>query len=398
MKVTYPSEWRTQSRSMRRFYAKYMTWLERLGYVVVVCVLGGFVFAFNYRVEEVVSQDKVKVELAAQTLAPSQPYVVVRSYADPKAVLTKGAPVVDIVVGPAARQASLAVLCKAQGIPGPAMPPVETVVADHGGVLLYDEEKVGLLQAAEAEFGKVVDLSNLTVRAVLSGASVARATIEGECKVTNVVVEPSAGVVVRLQSPEGTRISGQIVGKDAKKQAENLLRSASFKVRDDLGFQTSSLSELQVEYKPGPVAGSAATMADPDPRLVVRAKVVKGEHKAEVQVADFPPSLAAALRDVFNQRLAGKSLSTPEGGPQAFGTDARFIAKLKVKTGGEPGALRLPATALSHSFEVTADLIDPPAQLLEAVRQATLEGKSVTARVELRTGSRPLALILLKKS
>ena len=41
IRTVFERTWRSESRWKRRFYARYMTWLERIGYAVVLLLLGG---------------------------------------------------------------------------------------------------------------------------------------------------------------------------------------------------------------------------------------------------------------------------------------------------------------------------------------------------------------------
>ena len=69
MKTVFPLEWRTQTPWKRRFYAHYMKWLERAGYVLVAGVFAAFVAAFNVKVEDVVSADGVTRAVGTADLA-----------------------------------------------------------------------------------------------------------------------------------------------------------------------------------------------------------------------------------------------------------------------------------------------------------------------------------------
>ncbi len=72
MKKQFPREWRTQNLAKRRFYAKYMTWLEHLGFGVVAVVVGAFIFAFFYQIDDVVTAEGVEIKPASTMVEVSR--------------------------------------------------------------------------------------------------------------------------------------------------------------------------------------------------------------------------------------------------------------------------------------------------------------------------------------
>ena len=72
---------------------------------------------------------------------------------------------------------------------------------------------------------------------------------------------------------------------------------------------------------------------------------------------------------------------------------------VKIKAQGlAGGAPALSATPLKTTFDADVVIDAPPPALVRALRDAARTGKPVTARVELTTGTRPLAFLLLKRS
>lgn len=368
MNRTLPQDWRTQNRALRRVYAKYMTWLERLGYVVVVLVIGGFVYAFNYSVDETVSADKVKLELASQAIKFDTWVGIVQIYAQDKTEVKKG----DAIFS--------------YSVPGFNGRP-RAYVAPYDGVVTLTV-KPGLEGfPARTELGRVYDTSNITLKASLAGASVSRASDKEEVRVSNIVVEPTSGVTYRQATSQGPIVSSQVFDDSLLKAATEALKGYDLKLRDDRPFSASDVTDVTVESLGG--TATAGLASDPDPGLTCKAVVVSAQDKAVVQVADLPPTVSDKLNSAVKETFAKSGLVAPD--------NLRYVLKLKA---GQPdgAAPSLPATALNRTYDIEAKLVDPPSTLLQAVRRATLAGKSVTAKVELKTGSRPLATILLKKS
>ncbi|MBX3111161.1 MAG: hypothetical protein KF857_04060 [Fimbriimonadaceae bacterium] len=368
MRSPLPPDWRTQNRALRRVYAKYMTWLERFGYVVVALVIGGFVYAFTYAVDETVSADKVKLELAGEPAVFDTPVHVVDTLVDDFGPVKRGQPVFTYTTS-------------SQGAP-------QVFVAPSDGIFKMSAKPGpdGIVPPGQA-VGTVYDPNRIVCKASLAGPSVARATESGELRVSNIVVEPSAGVVLRQSTSGGTVVSSQLLGQDLVKSATAALKGYDLKLRDDQPFAPGDVTELSVEAVGGSV--SSARAVDPRAGLTCRAKVLSGRAQAVAQVADLPPDLSAKLREAVAQEMSRQGLQAPD--------DMRFVLKLKgVPDNGSGTAV--PATALTRTFDIDAELVGPPEELLGAVRRALMAGKSVTAKVELKTGSRPLATILLKKS
>ncbi|MBL8041147.1 MAG: hypothetical protein JNM04_07345, partial [Chthonomonas sp.] len=99
MKQVFQPEWRTQNRRKRRFYAKYMKWLEVAGYLVVATVVSLFVLAFNYKVDDVVDAPDVTLTPLTTEYVAESSGIVVAQLAAPGTELRAGDPVLEIVTG-----------------------------------------------------------------------------------------------------------------------------------------------------------------------------------------------------------------------------------------------------------------------------------------------------------
>ncbi len=366
MKVILPQDWRTQNRALRRVYAKYMTWLERLGYVVVALVIVGFVFAFNYPVDETVSAEKVKLELSGQAITFDTPVHVIEMLVPEDAEVRKGQEIFTYQAGDGGR-------------------PVAFVSPIDGIVKMSAPTDRSNSVPAGTELGRVYDPKTVVFSASLSGQSVSRANKADKVKISNIVVEPTAGVTYRLATPSGTVVSSQVFDDSLLKAATEAIKGYDLRLRDDRPFAPSAVTDLTIEA----TGDKGALAVDPKSDLVCDGLVVSGEAKAVVQAADLPAPLADRLRATVKDAMARQGLQPP--------ADLRFVIKLKAELGAGSDQL-IQGTALTRTFDIQGKVVDPPESLLLAVRRAFLAGKSVTAKVDLKTGSRPLATILLKKS
>jgi len=80
VKKIFQPEWRTQSKAKRRFYARYMGWLERTGFLVVVLLLAAFAYSFVATSDEWITAEDVPIEAGIESVlsAPDTVYVETR--------------------------------------------------------------------------------------------------------------------------------------------------------------------------------------------------------------------------------------------------------------------------------------------------------------------------------
>ena len=391
MKSVFPPEWRTQSRWKRRFYAKSMGALERAGYVLVAAVFAAFVAAFNVQVEDLATADKVALAPFANALSAKGPTLVLNVLAKDLDTVRKGQILLETVTGDDAirRYREWEAV---QSLPNePALaarypkPPVQTLVAPADGAFRLDA-KPGATVEDKATLARVVDYSDLRLEASLGGDTVPRASTDCPARIVNVAVEPVAGTLFR----GGGVVSGKLLGEGVRTTLAKALVGREVLLRDDLPLSVREVTEVQVDAPTATEGVVSGSRVDPSAGLVVAARVVGGTPSATVQMADLPPGVARSARAAAASALRGAGVRVdPE--------DLRLVVKLKAGPGrSSVGAL--PGTVLARTFDAKLRLIDPPQRLIDAVREADATGRAVTARVELVTGTRPIALRLLKKS
>lgn len=411
MKKVFPPEWRTQSRWKRRFYAKYMRTLERAGYLLVIAVFAAFIFAFNYRVDDLVTADKVPVLPFSTPLAAKGPCLVVRALSNDLAAVKKGQPLLEIVEGEETIRRygdwkavdELSKRVRSAGeikelLVAYPKPPTLVVVAPMDGVFRLDA-KEGLPVDDKATLGRVVDYNDLRLSASLAGETVAQAQVGQPARISSIVVEPEAGTLFR-----GTdAISGRLLQDRVKVALDSRLVGRRVRLRDDVALQVNEISEVQVDASTVRTSGGDPTQAvllDPPGDFQAEAEVIEGRPSATVQIADLPPALETEVRDIVRTALRGRSVRGIDGTIATLqdAKDVRMVVKLKAGPSTQPDASPIPGAMLSRTFDAQLKVKNPPPFLVEAVREADRAGKAVTARVELRSGSRPIALRLLKKS
>ncbi|MGV3618127.1 MAG: hypothetical protein ACO1SV_22605 [Fimbriimonas sp.] len=411
MRSVFPPEWRTQNRRKRRFYATYMRGLERAGYTLVCGVFGAFVFAFNYKVDDLVTADKVAIQPFSTPLKVAEPVRIVMVHAADFEEVHAHQPIVTVAVGEEAirrYEAWKAVTDLNEKIGAThevrilmtqyTQPELTVLAATGPGTLRIDRTMLGKTLEPDAEIARVVDYRDLRLTASLSGQTVPQAKVGQSARVTAITVEPEAGTLFR-----GTgAVSGRLLGDGVRDALFAGLVGAEVRLRDDVPLTVTDVSEVQVDAKVGtrPGSGPDAVPLDPPANLTVDAQVVSGAPSASVQVADLPPDVAARAREAVAKAVAGKAVRRPDGSvvqledPQ----NVQMVVKLKASEAKGGNATVLNATSLSRAFDAELKIPTPPAFLIDAVREADRSGRAVTARVELRTGRRPIAFLLLRKS
>lgn len=413
MRNVFPPEWRTQNRRRRRFYSRYMRSLERGGYALVCGVFGAFVFAFNYPVEDLVTADKVAIEPLTAPLSMKTPTLVVSLFAKDGDDVKKDQPLLEVVATEAdipryQRWRAVHDLKDQVGATPEVVrlfaqyprPTTYPVLAPMNGTFRVDEAAIlGKPMDASAPLGRVVDFNDLRMTASLAGQTVPKAAVGQPARVTSIAIEPENGTLFRA----GGTLSGRLLGTSVKDVLSHELAGKGVRLRDDIPLKVSEISDVQIDARTLRTQGGDASNAiplDPPADLQVRAEILEGKPMASVQIADLPAEVEAKARAAVRAAVTGKTVRRPDGSLATLtdAEDVRMVVKLKAEQTSslEPGALT--GTSLSRTFDAKLRIPSPPAFLIDAVRAADARGKAVTARVEVQTGTRPIAFILLRKS
>lgn len=404
MKNQFPPEWRTQSKWKRKFYARYMTWMERIGYTVVALVIGAFIFAFNYRVDDIITADKVAITAASVAIKAEDQTLVVRQLVEDFSDVQANQPVLEIVTGKknidqyTAWNAVQLIGSKA----AIAKPPVTIISAPSSGTFVVAPDAIGKPVEPEAELGQIRDYNDLRMKPTLTGQGVAKAVASGVATLKTIVVDPAAGVLMRGNYAGTAIISGQLINQATKDEVQAQLSGTTFKVRDDLPLQFTELSELQVDADLNLGEGTGlGTLIEPPAATQLKAEVIAGKHVATVQFAALPAELQASINEILKNSIEQKSIVGLDNNLKLITEASNLNTVFKVKAEPDSGTASsnaIAGTAISRGFEAELKIQSPPAYLIQAVRNADANGKTVTAKVELKTGDRPIATLLLKRS
>ncbi len=411
MKQVFPSEWRTQNKFKRKVYSKYMGWLEKVGYLLVLGVLVAFVFAFTYKVEDVIKADGVVIQGKTVTISATGTSHIARLLVAPGTEVKAGQPLVELVEGEEAirqflkwqsvadLQTRLGNVAEVATLIGRYQRPrVKTISAEQSGTF-YASSK---LEFAEGEeIGKVVDYSTLEVSASLEGQTVAKAAVGQIARITSLSMGSTSGTLFR-GSGERALLSSRLLSEEVKSEIETGLQGSYVQLRDDVPLSVTGVSDVQIDAKVESKESTdgGALPLDPATNYSIAAEVVSGIPVAVVQVASLPAQLQSRIETAIDGAVKGKVVTDVLGKTYSIAdvSDIRTVVKLKVKGQAEALSQKLDASLISRKYDATLRLTSPPTFLVDAVRRADANGTTVTGRAELVTGTRPIAFILLKKS
>ncbi len=393
MNKVFQPEWRTQNRLKRKFYAKYMSWLERAGYCVVLCVFGAFIFAFNYKVEDVISAENVKIEPYSVPVEVSDDALVLKVLVTKDSTVVEGQPIAEVILGEAKINQFLTSAA--------ARPPAVILRATAAGTVRFNFKPGSRLE--KGAFATILDYTRLRLSADLKGQSVSKAQAGDRARITAITIPSSTDTLFRGAFARQNLVSGELLGKETKTILEESLKNEIVHLRDDRPLQLDSVKQVQVDAEVRLVPttlGKDVPVADPPAGFTVFGTVVSGVHQATVQIADLPAPTQERLNAAVRAHSVGKSIQSVDGKVWQIADLSKigFVVQATAEGGTKKFTGELDATMLDRAFAAKIDLDQPPPFLIKAVRDSDSLGKSVTARVELVTGTKPIAFILLKRS
>jgi len=388
-----------------------MFWLERLGYVAVALIFSAFIIAFTFPVDDLISADNVKIVPASNSVLAIDKTRLVKFLVNPETQVKAGDPIAQVVVGAESIDAWLGKRALerqfgrdsslAAQIPEPT---VVVLRAEGPGTVLYPKNSIEVTVEPKVELFRIVNYSDLRMHAPLAGQTVALATIGATARVSRLMAQSESGVLMRGRHRGDAFISGMLLNRDLRESLTQSLSKNSISLRDDKRFEVEEVTELAVDGDVSVSEGDSSYNSinmEPNPIDKLTAQVVSGKHLALIQISEIPSNAKSEIVGQIGGQLQNRNIKTSDGKFLKISgmTNVSLVAKVKAHAGSNgESATSLPGTILSRSYEAELKILAPSQSLIQAVKQADLSGRSVTARVEVRTGQRPLALLLLKKS
>lgn len=397
MKRVFPPEWRTQNRAKRRFYAKYMGWLEKGGFLIVAAVFVGFIYAFNYPVEDVIKADGVQISASSTAVKADDLTLVTSRYVTDFEQVKAGQKIAQILVGGA--EVWKYQYSKTQPLGGLIKFNYKDLKAPSNGIV--KGLAAGAMAQKDEDLFQILDYSKLEVKASLEGQTVAKAKAGQKARLTSLNLPSASMTLFRASAGGEDIISGQLIGDEAKKLLSEAFKGQKLAARDEIPLEAGEIKQIQIDAKLGWKDGgsSQGQMVDPSSRTQLAAEVTEGTHEVTVQAAQLPANVRSQLEQMIRSRVTGRVVTLPSGGSRVLGDISELGIIVQMSATEAQGAVSaLPAAILGHKYSASLRLTNPPAYLSEAVLRADMEGKAVTARAEVVTGTRPIALLLLRRS
>ncbi len=405
VRKVFKPEWRTQSRAKRRFYARYMGWLERVGFVVSLALLGAFAYSFVWQTEDWITAEDVAIEARELPLLKSPDesglflsgilgmdgdevvagQTIALVYEGPDADLAEAASSLDLAIGKEKDPAVRNRLSQARAAIPLGKP--RAVAASQNGVVRFAPGLVPGRSDPGIVLLSLRDYSRLVLKPTLAGKSVPQAAPGQEARLTNLKFNSPSATVLRGMLAGKEVLSRNLVSESLKERLSAAFAGKTLAAREDVPLRIESLESIEVDGKLRTLSGGVAF--DPSPETTLRAKVVSGKHVLSAQVGDLPPDLRELAQEKLDAELRGRGL-------EMVGTPG-FV--LKLKAGGDPApGPAIPAASLKRSFEAEVELTEVPKDFVERLKAAHRQSMAVTAKVQVRTGTRSLASLLLRRS
>jgi hypothetical protein len=277
---------------------------------------------------------------------------------------------------------------------------VALLLAGFVGSFFYEVDE--WISAEGVEIQLNADKTGFVASASLSGKSVAKAAEGQKAEISNIRIASEGDTLLRAQldgASRGEAISRRLAGESVRKALESSLVGRSVRAREDVPLKVTGIGEIEVEagVRTSAAAGQGQSF-DPDPDQTLTGHVVQGRHVLSAQLGDLPPDIRQAATLALERQLVGQSVEV-QGRPQLVEAihDPRFVVKLEAEGVGQ-GSDPLPGASLKRSFEATIELSKVPDDLAARMREAIRQGRKVTAKIQVRTGSRPIAYFLLRRS
>lgn len=356
-----------------------MVWLERGGYALALLVIGAFIFAFTYKVDETITADKVKI--TGETTTVKAPFAM-KSI---KPVVASGTEVK-----------------KGDRLYVDNYPEATDVLAPADGIF-YDKLPEGQTSCpADFELGTVTNYDSLIIEASLSGQSVSQAKSGLPVKISNVVAEPIAGIRLTGQVNGDNFTSGFFFNEEDLGAINDTVKGKWVKARDDFPLQIKEVSEILLDAKvvASPANDANALPQEPLSKQTFTGTVESGSHSGSFQWAILPTEVKDKIISLLKAKSDQVAVNVGSQGKFFLKDFESFnpILKIKVEEGEGTASDLNSVASVSRSFDAKIVLENPPAELIALVKQSDQFGKPVTCKVEVKTGSKPIAFVLLKKS
>lgn len=414
----YPIEWRPGgSLRKRRFYAKYLKLLMRLGYLFVLTALGGLLVAFIVQTDRVIATipDDLGTLTGRRTIITAdEPAMIMEVFVSNGGDVVEGDPLLSVAEGDELALALARLQLESLGTPAALralqeMPTVNAriVTAPQAGEVRVNQG--GSLIAEGQEIARVTDYSEIVVISRLRGDSIALARSGQTARVSQITPGRIGDTLTRISFEGETATSGSILDQEIRKALEPTIAGRQWSVRNDLTFEAKGLGAIEVEVRakvneaPPEVPGA---LLEPLRGRVFEADLESGRHFVLLQTTDVSAEQRSLALTKVRERLEGAAVATFDGVVERSVVLSRLDEQLNLvlqiraevdadsATEAEEGDR---VSTIDRYFDAVLVIPQPSGALVQLIRETERDGREVRGRVELITGQRPFALQLLRR-
>ncbi|MCS6860722.1 MAG: HlyD family secretion protein [Abditibacteriales bacterium] len=397
---------------LRRFIAKYIGYVEVIGYLFVVVAVAGIVTCWFVKVDDTAKADATPAIKPRTAVVKDDQHdvVVVKVLVDNHAAVKAGQPLVRVCRDPQS------------GDLDTSEANLVEMTAPIAGVVDGVKDLEGKVIPKGKDICRVLDFNDLCLTVKLIGENVPKARVGQKA---HIEILPDYGrlpLYVR-----GTVVWGRFDKQhvqfndlldDADKEAiKKQLESATITLRDDIPLTFTDILNLWVDstLTPQAVANGApsATATIPVETLAhlnpLQGTLIEGKHTGKMELRDVPEDVKEELRRRLLQKLQGKVVLANDRPFRVQDIqDLRPAIQLKIETldpteTAEELERKLRnarvAAKIERFYEGTVQIKDPPLELRTLVQKLHLQDKPIDIKtnVWVVVAQRRVAMLLFRR-
>lgn len=381
--LIFKPEWRTQSRRLRRFYAKYLKWLINAGYIFCIVSLFALIWAFIYRVDEVAESQANEpgiVEASFDAIRHPARVGLVRLLAEEFSKVKKGDKLFE-AAEPLANENFANWLMRP-----PRNRSVFTAPSD-GIFILSASTKNGFV-LPNAELARVVRYEEIWVNGVVKGESLSQITLNSKVILSQIDLDRNSRSLLRIsEGSKSEQTSKSFLEANIRAKAEESVKGLPITIRNDRTLQVDTIDRLEVE-----VATNNENLPidyDPPRSALLNGQLIAGTHRAKVQLANLPLTARNNLEGLLTSNLGALDL-------RSLVLQVNLSQSLESNQNLADSFATL--SPIDRSFDARIRILDPPTWLIDKLIEQDRLGKPIRAKIEIVSSNRPLALKLLKRN
>jgi hypothetical protein len=424
MATTLPNIRAPHSKRLRRFIAKYIRYVEVIGYGFVILATLGIIACWVIEVDDVAKADGTPaIKPRTEILKDVENDVVVvkvlvKTHADVKA----GQPLLKVCRDPqwVKQLKAMQPLEDAQRalreLEQNSM--MESLTAPIAGIVDGVKDLEGRVIEKGKDIARVLDFDDLRLTVKLIGENVPKARAGQKAYIELLPDFGRESVYVRGEVQSSALRNNHVQFNDlldatAKDVIKKKMEDKTLTLREDIPLKFSDVLNVWVDATIVPQQVSDETPALQDESLQnltpLRGTLVEGKHTGKVELRDVPEDVSEALRPLLMEKLKDKVASADGKSFRVVDVqNVHPIIQFKIETpdpqvSDEELESQLQnayvAAKIERFYEGAVKLDDPPAELKSLVRRLQLADKPTDVKVNLwvAVARRRVAMLLFRR-